>query len=199
MGREAVPHRRPGAAGPARRRQRVVLNTTGPFSRFGVQVLLAAIDATCHYLDARQLDAVDDLATAWPLDVPIDGGTIEADLAATSGEPSAASVRWMQHISGTIEVMEGGRRITRSPVEPVRLDDPGRGPGTACCVSHPEPITLPSLLGVRGFSAASRRAQSPSAAFRARPRSSGTVQRSSGRWCSRAHATTIGRLPASAS
>ena len=29
----------------------VVLNTTGPFYRFGVPILRAAIDARCHYLD----------------------------------------------------------------------------------------------------------------------------------------------------
>lgn len=171
----------------------VVLNTTGPFYRFGVPVLEAAIDARCHYLDIcddweptldmlerderaraagvtavvgigagpgasnmlaalvrRELDEVEDLHTVWPLDVGDDG--ITASVAPTDGPPSAAMVHWMHQISGTVRLLREGRFVDEAPLQPVALDFPGVGSGTAYTVGHPEPITLGRGGAVRGAS-----------------------------------------------
>jgi len=172
----------------------VVLNTTGPFYRFGVPVLEAAIDARCHYLDIcddweptlemldrderakeagvtaviglgaspgisnmvaalvrRELDEVHDLYTVWPLDVGPDG--IVASVGASpDGRPSAAIVHWMHQISGTVREVRDGRFVDQAPLQPVALDFPGVGSGTAYTVGHPEPVTLGRAGAVRGES-----------------------------------------------
>jgi lysine 6-dehydrogenase len=103
-------------------------------------------------LATARLDTVDQLHVAWPIDVPV-GENAEADpdesLVDAHGEPSAAAVHWMQQISGTIRVFKDGRFEDLEPLQPVTLDYPGFGTGTAYTVGHPEPITLPTSLGVR--------------------------------------------------
>ncbi len=115
----------------------------------GVSNLLAA-------RAARRLERVDDCFTVWPLDgAAVPGG--DADLRAAArggaGRPSAAAVHLMEQISGRIHVVEGGRLVERPPLEPVALDYPGLGRGTAYSVGHPEPLTLLRSLGVRGRAA----------------------------------------------
>ncbi len=176
-----------------------VLNTTGPFHKFGVAILRAAIETHTHYLDIcddweptlemmredqsaadagivavigmgaspgvsnllakwaiRELDEVTDLYTAWPLDVPIGGESVTEDMESLvdpSGKPSAAVSHFMRQISGVIRVVEGGQMVDRPPLEPVELNYPGRGRGTAYTVGHPEPLTMRETLKVRGRSA----------------------------------------------
>ncbi|MBG0827409.1 saccharopine dehydrogenase NADP-binding domain-containing protein [Planomonospora sp. ID67723] len=165
----------------------VVLNTVGPYYRFGLAVLRAAIDTRTHYLDicddweptlqmleldgaaraagvcalvgmgaspgvsnllaARAvdgLDTVEDLYTAWPVDVPgTDGGQDEQNLlTGPDGRPSAAAVHWMQQISGQVAVVHAGEIVHRRPLRPVALTLPGGRSGTAYTVGHPEPVTL---------------------------------------------------------
>ena len=104
-------------------------------------------------LAAEHLDEVEDLFTAWPVDVPLDDGAqVEVDLG-DHEHASAAVVHWMHQISGTIEVVEHGVRVRRAPLQPVVVDYPGRGSGTAYTVGHPEPMTLPPGLRVSGCSA----------------------------------------------
>ena len=176
----------------------LVLNCTGPFFRFGVPVLEAAIDTATMYMDicddpepslamfaldqrakdagvgaligmgaspglsnllaaraARHLDSVTDCYTVWPLDVPSpgqEGATMDEGRDA-NGRPSAAVVHLMEQISGAIAVVERGRRQHRAPLEPIALDYPGGGSGTAYTVGHPEPLTLHVSLGITGQAA----------------------------------------------
>ncbi|WP_030174266.1 saccharopine dehydrogenase family protein [Spirillospora albida] len=171
----------------------VVLNTVGPYYRFGPAVLRAAIATRTHYLDicddweptlamldldadaraagvcavvgmgaspgvsnllavraARGLEAVHDVHTAWPVDVP--PGPDE-DLLGPDGRPGAAAVHWMQQISGEIAVVEDGRLVHRPPLRPVTLALPGGRTGTAYTVGHPEPVTLVRALRPTGRAA----------------------------------------------
>ncbi|GAA2631475.1 saccharopine dehydrogenase NADP-binding domain-containing protein [Actinomadura fulvescens] len=163
----------------------VVLNTVGPYYRFGMRVLSAAIETGTHYLDicddweptlqmlqadraarsagvcavvgagaspgvsnllaaraVRELDAVHDLYTAWPVDVPAAGDQDDDQLLGPDGRPSAAAVHWMEQISGTVAVVENGHLVHRPPLRPITLVLPEGRTGTAYTVGHPEPVTL---------------------------------------------------------
>ncbi|MFE6052580.1 saccharopine dehydrogenase family protein [Kitasatospora sp. NPDC056446] len=170
-----------------------VLNTVGPYYRFGLDVLRAAIRTGTHYLDicddweptvamleldgearaagvravigmgaspgvsnllaaraAARLDTLTDVYTAWPVDV---GPRTDTSLLDPGGTVSAAAVHWMQQISGTVAVVEGGRIVRRPPLRPVALDLPGGHRGTAYTVGHPEPVTLHRSLRPGGAAA----------------------------------------------
>ncbi len=101
-------------------------------------------------LATRELDAVDDLYTGWPVDVPFVGEDPDEDAVSN---PSAAAVHWMQQLSGTIRLLSGGELVDRPPLRAVALDYPGVGTGTAYTVGHPEPITLSRTCSVAGASA----------------------------------------------
>ncbi|WP_440446536.1 saccharopine dehydrogenase family protein [Nocardia amamiensis] len=110
----------------------------------GVSNLLAA-------LAARAVDRIENVYTAWPVDVADELDTTEAVGAA--GEPSAAAVHWMQQISGTITVVRGGRITQEAPLRPVPLALPGGRCGTAYTVGHPEPVTFQRTLSPSGEAA----------------------------------------------
>jgi saccharopine dehydrogenase-like NADP-dependent oxidoreductase len=99
----------------------------------GASNLLAA-------LAVRELDSVEDLYTVWPVDVGGDLAAVEP--APAPRRPGAAVVHWMQQISGRIRVLDGGKFVDVSPLEPVRIPYPGIGEGTVYTVGHPEPLTL---------------------------------------------------------
>ncbi|MGW4029523.1 saccharopine dehydrogenase family protein [Streptomyces sp. NPDC004838] len=163
----------------------IVLNTVGPYYRFGMAVLRAAITTRTHYLDicddweptqrmleldetaratgvcavvgmgaspgvsnllaARaidHLDQVEDVYTAWPVDVSGDNTEDDAQLLDADGRPSAAAVHWMEQISGKVAVVSGGRLVHRRPLLPVTLTVSADRSGTAYTVGHPEPVTL---------------------------------------------------------
>lgn len=103
-------------------------------------------------LACDRLDRVDDLYTAWPIDAGAGDFALDDESVVGSGQ-SAAVVHWMQQISGSIEVVEVGQRVSRPPLIPVTIDYPGFGQGTAYTVGHPEPITLSERMNVRGNSA----------------------------------------------
>ena len=71
----------------------------------------------------------------------------------------------MQQISGSIEVIEGGERVSRPPLQPVALNYPGLGRGTAYTVGHPEPVTLHQTMQVKNRSANLMVLQRTTAAF----------------------------------
>lgn len=174
----------------------VVLNTVGPYYRFGLTVLRAAIATGTHYLDicddweptlrmldldeearaagvcavvgmgaspgvsnllaaraVQQLDHVQDLYTAWPVDV---SGNDQDDeqLLDPDGQPSAAAVHWMEQISGKVAVVSDGQLVHRRPLRPVTLTlspstperrtpsaIPSRSPSTAASARPARPPT----------------------------------------------------------
>ncbi|MEU1729260.1 saccharopine dehydrogenase NADP-binding domain-containing protein [Nonomuraea sp. NPDC005692] len=113
-------------------------------------------------LAVRELESVDDLFTAWPVDVPFVGDDPADDATA---DVSAATVHWMQQLSGTIRIWSAGTAAVRPPLEAVTLDYPGLGKGTGYTVGHPEPVTLPATLPVAGDSACVMVVQPATAAY----------------------------------
>ena len=103
-------------------------------------------------LACDRLDQVDNLYTAWPADAGA-GDFNLSDQGAVEVGVSAAIIHWVQQMSGSIEVIEQGRRVSGSPLVPIAIDYPGLGAGTAYTVGHPEPITLHERMNVRGSSA----------------------------------------------
>ncbi|MGN2637718.1 saccharopine dehydrogenase family protein [Nocardia takedensis] len=175
----------------------LVVNTVGPYFRFGSAVVAAAIGTGTHYLDvcddteptarmleldgaarergvcavvgmgaspgvsnllaavaAAELDAVQDVHTAWPVDVGGGDPTRQrAQLLDADGGVSAAAVHWMQQAAGVIDVVADGAMVERPPLSPVALSLPGGRRGTAYTIGHPEPLTLRRSLRPRGDSA----------------------------------------------
>ncbi|MFD6514450.1 saccharopine dehydrogenase family protein [Rhodococcus sp. NPDC060176] len=166
----------------------VVINTVGPFFRFGVGILQVAIETGTHYLDicddwepavdmleldgaAREagicavvgmgaspgmsnllaamavsrLGVVDDLYTAWPVDVDGEDESVEA--------VSAAAVHWMQQISGKVPVVRAGRIVYEEPLRSIALQLPGGRRGNAYVVGHPEPVMFHRTFSPSGHSA----------------------------------------------
>ncbi|MGV9818198.1 saccharopine dehydrogenase family protein [Nocardia xishanensis] len=172
----------------------LVLNTVGPYYRFGLDVLRTAIETQTHYLDicddweptvrmleldemarahgvcavigmgaspgisnllaavaAAELDSIEDIHTAWPVDVGDDGDTDhQAQLLGPGDRPTAAAIHWMQQASGTITGVRAGRLAEQRPLSPISLSLPGGRRGTAYSIGHPEPITLQRTLKPSG-------------------------------------------------
>ncbi|EQM31478.1 saccharopine dehydrogenase family protein [Rhodococcus erythropolis] len=166
----------------------VVVNTVGPFFRFGVGIHQAAIETGTHYLDicddwepavdmleldcaargagicavvgmgaspgmsnllaamaVSRLDVVDDLYTAWPVDVEGEDESVDT--------LSAAAVHWMQQISGTVPVVRAGRIVNEEPLRSIALELPGGRRGNAYVVGHPEPVMFHRTINPAGHSA----------------------------------------------
>ncbi len=166
----------------------VVLTTVGPYFRFGVPILKAAIKAGCHYIDinddweptlemldldeeARKagitaiigmgaspgqsnmlaakamgmLDSVDDLITGWGTGGGDGGGrrSSEESEPGQTGSYGAAIEHWVHQFTGKIRVFRDGKFVDVTPMEEIKIDYPGIGPGTAYTVGHPEPLTIP--------------------------------------------------------
>ncbi|SKP76965.1 saccharopine dehydrogenase family protein [Mycobacteroides abscessus] len=173
----------------------LVLNTVGPYFRFGLTVLRTAIEARTHYLDicddweptlqmlgldetarahgvcavigmgaspgisnllaataAAELDEVDDVYTAWPVDVGDRGADTgeKSQLLGADGRPTAAATHWMEQASGMITGVGAGRLVEKRPLSPVSLELPAGRRGTAYSIGHPEPITMQRTLKPRG-------------------------------------------------
>jgi saccharopine dehydrogenase-like NADP-dependent oxidoreductase len=88
-----------------------------------------------------ELDEVDNVYTAWPIDVG-DAPPATPETEAGDRPPNAALVHWMQQISGQVRVFSGGKPADVPPLRAVDIEYPGRGRGTAYSVGHPEPLTL---------------------------------------------------------
>ena len=133
----------------------IVLNVTGPYYRFGLPVLKAVIDARTHYLHHCD-DWEPTIAMMNLNDQAKDAGiTAVIGMGASPGVSNllAALVHWMQQISGQIQVVHNGQLVSQSPLQPVQLDYPGHGSGTAYTVGQPEPITLYDHVPICGQSA----------------------------------------------
>ncbi len=107
---------------------------------------------------AERLDVVDNLYCAWPVDAgqPTTERTTTADpseFSGPDGTASAAVVHWLEQLRGTVPTVCNGHPDRQRPLTPVPLTYPGRRGGTAYLVGHPEPLTLPESLDVRGSSA----------------------------------------------
>jgi saccharopine dehydrogenase-like NADP-dependent oxidoreductase len=76
------------------------------------------------------------------------GGPLEAsddddmDLLDERGNPSAATVHWMEQLTGSVNVLENGKVTSKAPLSPVTMNFPGIGSDTSYVCGHPEPITL---------------------------------------------------------
>lgn len=103
----------------------------------GVTNLLAACAA-------GELDRIDDIYTAWPVDVPEAPGNVDL------GESREAVERWMRQLSGISVVVRSGQLRDEQPMHAVALDLPRGRRGTAYTAGGPEPITLHRTLAPAG-------------------------------------------------
>lgn len=163
----------------------VVLNTIGPFYRFGVPILHAVITAGKHYADicddweptlemlqldslakannvvaiigigaspgltnllamvaASSLDQTDELLTGWSIVDGNDQSSTPSPLVKPR-KPSAASVHWLQQLTGTIRQQERGQLRQVKPLQRHIIAYPGYGELPVWTVGHPEAVTLP--------------------------------------------------------
>ncbi len=165
----------------------VVLNTVGPFYRFGLSILNTVLGAGKHYADicddweamldmleldpkakstgslallgmgaspgitnllaksiSASFDQVDELFTGWSLDVQ------EEDLGNGHNKqtemPNAATIHWLQQLTGTVRQLEGGLLRDVKPLQRRVIDYPGIGTLPVWNVGHPEGVTLPRVF-----------------------------------------------------
>jgi len=149
----------------------IVLNTVGPFYRFGLPVLKAAIRSKTHYIDINDdweptLDmlayhpeakkagitaivgvGISPVMTVWSLDAIVREylEAVPQEASTGAGVAGAATVHLMHQASGKIRVYRDGAFADMEPLQEVTLDYPGIGPVTGCTFGHPEPVTLPRV------------------------------------------------------
>ncbi|GAA2846784.1 saccharopine dehydrogenase family protein [Leucobacter komagatae] len=166
----------------------LVLNALGPFNRFGLPILTAAIENGVPYVDicddweatelflaldhharaagvtaiigaglspgitnllavlaARGYESVDRLLTSWSLS----GASVEFEEAYDGHRPpgSAAMYHWIEQATGTIRVWRDGALADVPPLERLVVRYPELGEAPVHTLGHPEPITLPPVIG----------------------------------------------------
>ncbi len=95
---------------------------------------------------ARTLDQVDELLTGWSID---DVSGEDSKKMRARQEPSAATIHWMQQLSGQVQLFEEGAPAMTKPLQDRRIEFPEFGPIKVWTVGHPEAVTLPRT--VRGL------------------------------------------------
>lgn len=96
---------------------------------------------------ASALDVTHELLTGWCID---DLSGEETAKMAQRTEPSAATIHWMQQLSGKIRVQKDGEPKLVKPLQRREIAFPGLGRIAAWTVGHPEAVTLPrTVVGLR--------------------------------------------------
>lgn len=90
---------------------------------------------------ASELDHVDEILTGWTIE-----DDVEEELTHESGEPSAATIHWLQQLTGTIRQMEGGKMGDYRPLQNKIIQYPTYGDLSVWSVGHPEAVTLPRVF-----------------------------------------------------
>lgn len=81
--------------------------------------------------------------TFWGTGGPIDASDDDdMDLFDERGNPSAATVHWMEQLTGSVNVVENGQLTAKAPLSAITMDFPGIGRDTSYVCGHPEPMTL---------------------------------------------------------
>ena len=83
-----------------------------------------------------------EIYTFWGSGGPLrdDEGT---ELGSSASGPAAATLHWVQQVSGQVKVYRSGGICEVEPLQAVKLEFPGRGTDRCHILGHPEPITLP--------------------------------------------------------
>jgi lysine 6-dehydrogenase len=89
-----------------------------------------------------QLKTPKELYTFWGTGGPIDSSDDEMDIIDEQGGPSAATIHWMEQLTGSVPVLENGRLTPKTPLTEVIIDYPNLGSDTCYICGHPEPITM---------------------------------------------------------
>jgi hypothetical protein len=87
---------------------------------------------------AKALDHVDELITGWS----IDGGDDE-EFIDPNAPPSAATIHWLQQLTGMIRQCENGKMTDSRPLQRRVIRFPDYGDLPTWSVGHPEAVTLP--------------------------------------------------------
>ncbi|MFT7111414.1 MAG: lysine 6-dehydrogenase [Porticoccaceae bacterium] len=88
------------------------------------------------------LKTPDEVYTLWGDGGAVDEGEGDLELRDENGLPSAATVHWLEQLSGSVKVLENGELVPTKPLREVSIDFPGVGSDLCHICGHPEPITL---------------------------------------------------------
>lgn len=96
---------------------------------------------------SKALDVTHEILTGWCIDDVSGEETVKM---ASRSEPSAATIHWMQQLSGKIRVQKDGESRLVKPLQRREIAFPGLGRIGAWTVGHPEAVTLPrTVSGLR--------------------------------------------------
>jgi lysine 6-dehydrogenase len=89
-----------------------------------------------------QLEIQKEIYTFWGTGGPIDSSDDNMDIIDDQGRPSAATIHWMEQLTGLVPVLEDGQLTPKKPLTEVIIDFPGLGSDACHICGHPEPITM---------------------------------------------------------
>jgi saccharopine dehydrogenase-like NADP-dependent oxidoreductase len=89
-----------------------------------------------------QLKVQKEIYTFWGTGGPIDSSEDSMDIVDNHGRPSAATIHWMEQLTGLVPVLENGQLTPKKPLAEVIIDFPGLGRDACHICGHPEPITM---------------------------------------------------------
>jgi lysine 6-dehydrogenase len=89
-----------------------------------------------------QLKVQKEIYTFWGTGGPIDSSEDSMDIVDDHGRPSAATIHWMEQLTGLVPVLENGQLTPKKPLAEVIIDFPGLGSDACHICGHPEPITM---------------------------------------------------------
>lgn len=98
---------------------------------------------------AKELDEVHDLFTGWSLAA----SGVETEEALDAGRAGSGALQhWLLQCAGKIQAWSEGKPAMVDPLEAIEIDYPGAGSVRVYSLGHPEPITLPHSIEIKGRS-----------------------------------------------
>ncbi len=91
----------------------------------------------------EELERVDEVYTTWGSSGGINDNDDELDISDEHGKPTAATIHWLQQLTGSIRDHQNGRCVESTPLQKIVIDYPGIGESACYSCGHPEPLTLP--------------------------------------------------------
>ncbi|BFM17439.1 saccharopine dehydrogenase NADP-binding domain-containing protein [Maricurvus nonylphenolicus] len=91
----------------------------------------------------NELDRVDEVYTTWGGGGSLEDSDGDLEISDGNGNPTAATIHWLQQLTGTIRDHQGGHCVVSEPLVKEVLEYPVIGKAECYSVGHPEPLTLP--------------------------------------------------------
>lgn len=97
-----------------------------------------------------ELERVDEVYTTWGSGGSLDDSEGDLEISDAAGEPTAATIHWLQQLTGEIRDQQSGACVASKPLTKEEISYPGIGKVECYSVGHPEPLTLPLYFdGIR--------------------------------------------------